>query len=153
MQVCCVCVVPNYLNCATLSKDLSHIFQLQFCHEFRSRNMNIYPVFSVFTSRPTFFPVNNKGSKLMCFSSQYVWLVQQINITATCQKLICPVHSQSLLVCLDLRNGTFEQLEKDGDTAFFNFRPFLNGKCINICLSVLYYKFHLKTLLCSSLVS
>ena len=41
MEVCFVCVVPNYLNCATFSKDLSPIFLLQFCPALISRNLNI----------------------------------------------------------------------------------------------------------------
>jgi len=74
MQVRCVCVVPSYLTCATLSKDLSPIFLLQFCPALSSWNANMYLVFSVFTSRPTFFLVNNKGSKLLCFHrSTYGW--------------------------------------------------------------------------------
>jgi hypothetical protein len=78
------------------------------------------------------------------FSSQYVLLAQQINITATCQKLTCPVHSKSILFCMDICNGTFErQLEKDGDKASFSFRPFWIENVSNICLSVLCYGFHL----------
>jgi hypothetical protein len=53
-----VTVVPNYLNCATFSKDLLAIFMLCFWPTFWWRDMNTYLVFFVFPSRPTRLPTS-----------------------------------------------------------------------------------------------
>jgi hypothetical protein len=50
------------LNSATSSKDLFAIFILCFCPIFWLRDINVYLVSSVFTSRPTSLPASNTAS-------------------------------------------------------------------------------------------
>jgi hypothetical protein len=54
-------VVPKYLNCTTVSKDLLTSFTLPFCPAFWSRDMTIYLVFSAFTSKPSTLLATNKA--------------------------------------------------------------------------------------------
>jgi hypothetical protein len=49
-----VTAVPKHLNSDTFSNDLFPIFISRFWPAFWSRDTNIYLVFSMFTSRPTF---------------------------------------------------------------------------------------------------
>jgi hypothetical protein len=55
-------VVPKYLNCSTLSKDLLSNFMLWFCPAFWSQDMTMYLVFSAFTSRPISLLATTKAS-------------------------------------------------------------------------------------------
>jgi hypothetical protein len=61
MQFSSVSVVPRYLNVATSSKDLFDIFMLYFCPNFWLRDINMYLVFSGFTSRPASLLASNKA--------------------------------------------------------------------------------------------
>jgi hypothetical protein len=66
-----VTVIPKYLNFATFSKGLLAIFMLWFCPAFWWRDINMYLVFSAFTSRPTSLLVSIRASVFMLYHNRF----------------------------------------------------------------------------------
>jgi hypothetical protein len=64
---------PNYLNCATFSKDLLAVSKLWFRSTFWWRHTTIHLVFSVFTYRPTSLLASKRATVLflMVFTRVY----------------------------------------------------------------------------------
>jgi hypothetical protein len=80
MQFWFVSVVPRYLNFATLSKDLFAIFMLCLCPAFWHLDINIYLVFSEFTSKPTSLLASNRASVFFCVVSVFSQNINVISI-------------------------------------------------------------------------